>query len=85
MHTYTYENTVEFANSVDPDEVAHHEPPHLDLHCLSCSLWIFNVINQTPLSVVSVLSLTPIKKVNNLCVFLFACLSEKISPEMFKP
>ena len=23
-----------FANSVDPDEVAHHEPPHLDLHCL---------------------------------------------------
>ena len=25
---------VEFANSVDPDEVAHNEPPHLDLHCL---------------------------------------------------
>ena len=24
----------EFANSVDLDEVAHHEPPHLDLHCL---------------------------------------------------
>ena len=24
----------EFANSVDLDEVAHIEPPHLDLHCL---------------------------------------------------
>ena len=23
----------EFANSVDLDEVAHNEPPHLDLHC----------------------------------------------------
>ena len=23
----------EFANSVDPDEVAHYEPSHLDLHC----------------------------------------------------
>ena len=22
------------ANSVDPDEMAHHEPSHLDLHCL---------------------------------------------------
>ena len=28
---------VEFANSIDPDEVAHYEPPHLDLHCLSGS------------------------------------------------
>ena len=28
-------NTViEFENSIDPDEVDHHEPPHLDLHCL---------------------------------------------------
>ena len=27
-----------FANSGDPDEVAHNEPPHLDLHCLSSSL-----------------------------------------------
>ena len=27
----------EFAYSVDLGEVAHHEPPHLDLHCLpSC-------------------------------------------------
>ena len=24
---------VDFANSVDPDQVAHNEPPHLDLHC----------------------------------------------------
>ena len=25
---------VEFANRADPDEVAHHDPPHPDLHCL---------------------------------------------------
>ena len=25
---------VEFTNSLDPDEVAHNEPPHLDLHCV---------------------------------------------------
>ena len=25
---------VEFANSVDSDEVAQNEPPHMDLHCL---------------------------------------------------
>ena len=24
----------EFVNRVDLDEVAHNEPPHLDLHCL---------------------------------------------------
>ena len=28
----------EVANSVDLDEVAHDEPPHLDLHCLPSSL-----------------------------------------------
>ena len=28
----------EFGNSVDPDEVAHNEPPHLDLHCLPSNL-----------------------------------------------
>ena len=28
----------EFANSLNLDEVAHYEPPHLDLHCLSSSL-----------------------------------------------
>ena len=27
-----------FASSRDPDEVAHHEPPHLDLYCLLSSL-----------------------------------------------
>ena len=27
---------INFANSVDPDEVAHDEPPHLDLLCLPC-------------------------------------------------
>ena len=25
---------VEFANNIDPDKVAHIEPPHLDLWCL---------------------------------------------------
>ena len=29
--------TAEFATSVDLDEVAHIEPPHLNLLCLSCS------------------------------------------------
>ena len=28
----------EFANSVDLDEVAQNEPPHLDIHCLPSSL-----------------------------------------------
>ena len=26
---------VEYANNVDLDEVAHNEPPHLDLHSLN--------------------------------------------------
>ena len=34
---------VEFANSVDPDEVAHHEPPHLDLCCLPTSICIISM------------------------------------------
>ena len=29
---------VEFANSIDPDEAAHYELPHLDLHYLPFSL-----------------------------------------------
>ena len=33
-----------FANCVDLDEVAHNEPPHLDLHCLPFSLRILNMI-----------------------------------------
>ena len=28
----------EFANSIDPDEVAQSEPPHQDLHCLPSNL-----------------------------------------------
>ena len=28
----------EFANTVDPDEMAHNEPSHLDLQCLPSSL-----------------------------------------------
>ena len=34
----------EFANGVDLDEVAHIEPPHLDLHCLHSSLLILIMI-----------------------------------------
>ena len=34
----------EFANTVDPDEMAHNEPSHLDLQCLPCCLWILNII-----------------------------------------
>ena len=35
---------VDFANSIDLDEGAHYEPPHLDLHCLPSSLQILNMI-----------------------------------------
>ena len=31
----TETNVAEIANSADPDEVAHNEPHHLDLHCVS--------------------------------------------------
>ena len=34
----------EFANSVDLDEVAHNEPPHLVLHCLPPGLSILSTI-----------------------------------------
>ena len=34
----------EFAKMIDPDEVAHIEPPHLDLHYLLSSLSILNMI-----------------------------------------
>ena len=34
----TREKIAEFANSLDLDEVAYNEPPHLDLHCLLSSL-----------------------------------------------
>ena len=33
----------ESAYSVDLDEVAHHEPPHLDLYCLPSSILILNI------------------------------------------
>ena len=33
------------ANSVDPDEMAHNEPSHLDLHCLHrCVLVGFTLV-----------------------------------------
>ena len=34
----------EFASSVDPNEVAHEELPHLDLHCLLISLQMLNLL-----------------------------------------
>ena len=34
----------EFADSEDLDVMAHNEPPHIDLHYLPSSLWIFNMI-----------------------------------------
>ena len=34
----------EFANSIDPDEAAHNELPHLELHCLPSCLRILNMI-----------------------------------------
>ena len=34
---------VKFANSLDPDEVAHYEPPHMDLHSFPSSLNGFSV------------------------------------------
>ena len=30
-------------DSVDQDEAAHNEPPHLGLHCLHSNVWIFNI------------------------------------------
>ena len=36
---------IEKANSVDPDEVAHNEPPHLDLHCWQIQLFCFGCFN----------------------------------------
>ena len=33
----------EFAHSIDLDEVAHHQPPHQDLHCLPFSFRILNM------------------------------------------
>ena len=35
------------ANSVDPDETAHCEPSHLDLHCLHKGLCRTEGINET--------------------------------------
>ena len=37
-----------FAHSIDLDEVAHNEPPHLDLHCLNSQYviaWTLNPLN----------------------------------------
>ena len=34
------------ANSVDPDEVAHYEPPHLDLRCLRIQLSLVLVLKM---------------------------------------
>ena len=40
------------ANSVDPDEVAHNEPPNLDLGCLQIQLFsLFGAISVKPCTV----------------------------------
>ena len=36
-----WEAKEEQADSVDPDEEAHNEPPHLDLYCLQIHLFSF--------------------------------------------
>ena len=38
--------TAIFANSINPDEVAHNEPPHLDLHC-SPSSFLVKLLSET--------------------------------------
>ena len=38
VQSLTVTKLAEFANSLDPDEAAHNELPHLGLHCLLCSL-----------------------------------------------
>ena len=41
IHSLTLElpemKIAEFANNINLDEMAHNEPPHLDLHCLPSS------------------------------------------------
>ena len=39
------------ANSVDPDEMAHYEPSHLDLHCLQKYLYWSIVMKEQKKSV----------------------------------
>ena len=42
---YLLDNKIRI-NSVDPDEVAHYEPPHLDLHYLQIQLfYIFGILS----------------------------------------
>ena len=41
IYVYGNENSKDRANRVDPDEVAHDEPPHLDLHCLQIQKFLF--------------------------------------------
>ena len=36
-----------FANKVDPDEMAHNKPPHLDLHCLPFCFWLTTVTSSS--------------------------------------
>ena len=38
MMSESMSKIAEFTNSVDLDEVALYEPPHLDLHCLPSTL-----------------------------------------------
>ena len=42
IKTLLYLKITDFTNSVGSDEVAHDEPPHLNLHCSPSSLHIMN-------------------------------------------
>ena len=42
----TKNKVLEFANSIDQDEAAHNELPHLYLYCLHCSLEIHKNITN---------------------------------------
>ena len=33
------QKSIRIANSVDPDETAHYEPSHQDLHCFPVMVW----------------------------------------------
>ena len=46
---YQRQKIAEFANSIDLDEVAHNEPPHLDLHCLPL-IFEFSILYSSDLT-----------------------------------
>ena len=51
---------------MDSDEVAHHEPPHQDLHCLQIQLFSSLVLKML---IPEFLLPTSHRTVNNICFF----------------